>query len=508
MEGSEKFLQEGLRYYKNARYFQAVECFRRASELDPKNAIIYYHIGNAYLKIVTEEKLNYENNAREYFEKAVEAGSPLGYFGLGKIYHPDFYKAFQGIASSEKAIRNYKAFLDSDYSYEDSVLVALNNLGCVYGLCKEQFLEAACYTYLSMKLGSSMGKKNYESFQGFIKAAQIAEVEKLQSYREAERFLNGHGGKKGAFQSGAPADQSAGRADTEGKGSDVTGKKQEEAQDQQDTAPQKTVDELLAELNALTGLDDVKKEVHSLINLLQVSKLRRERGMKVIPMSLHLVFTGNPGTGKTTVARLLAGIYKALGVLSEGQLVEVDRADLVAGYVGQTASRTKDKINEAKGGILFIDEAYTLIREGNDFGQEAIDTLLKEMEDNRDDFVVIVAGYPGLMERFLNSNPGLQSRFNRFIHFSDYTPAQLTEIFHSMCEKNGYTLSEDTKRVIAEDFGTMAEKQGDHFANGRSVRNYFEMAVVNQANRLAVNLDISNEELAMLKLEDLEPIVE
>ena len=186
----------------------------------------------------------------------------------------------------------------------------------------------------------------------------------------------------------------------------------------------KTVEEALEELNSLTGLDNVKKEVNSLVNLMMVQNLRKDRGMKIADVSKHLVFSGNPGTGKTTVARMLAGIYNSLGVLSKGQLIETDRSGLVVGYIGQTATRTMEVIDSALGGVLFIDEAYTLTsnKGEGDFGQEAVDTLLKAMEDHRDDLVVIVAGYTDLMEEFLSSNPGLRSRFNKFMKFEDYNP--------------------------------------------------------------------------------------
>ena len=206
-----------------------------------------------------------------------------------------------------------------------------------------------------------------------------------------------------------------------------------------------SLQELLEELNSLTGLDDVKKDVNSLINLLQIRKIREERGMKQIPMSLHLVFSGNPGTGKTTVARLLAKIYYNLGVLTKGHLVEVDRSGLVGGYVGQTAIKVQEVIQKSLGGILFIDEAYSLTanKGENDYGLEAVDTLLKGMEDHRDDLVVIVAGYPDLMNEFLNSNPGLRSRFNKFINFADYNPKELVDIFKNMCNKSGYSATEE-----------------------------------------------------------------
>ena len=259
----------------------------------------------------------------------------------------------------------------------------------------------------------------------------------------------------------------------------------------------------MEELESLVGLTTIKDDVKELMAFVKIQKMRSDAGLRSVPVSLHLVFTGNPGTGKTTVARIIGRLYKQIGMLSKGQLVEVDRSGLVAGYVGQTALKTQEQIKKAMGGVLFIDEAYALAQKDDAFGQEAIDTVLKAMEDHRDDLVVIVAGYTKPMEKFINSNPGLKSRFNKYFEFPDYTIDELEAIFYLNCQKYDYIVEEDAKKQIrARIIGRKMMRQ-ENFANAREVRNMFEDIITNQARRVAAMENPTHDDMMKITIEDL-----
>ncbi len=283
----------------------------------------------------------------------------------------------------------------------------------------------------------------------------------------------------------------------------------EQAPVEHEAEPQPSPEQLktvLAELDQLIGLGNIKREVHTLTNFLKVQAEREKAGLPTTKLSLHMVFGGNPGTGKTTVARILGRVFVAMGVLKKGHVVETDRSGLVAEYAGQTGPKTNKKIDDALNGVLFIDEAYTLISSGDEdpFGHEAVQSLLKRMEDDRQQLVVILAGYPDEIQTLLQSNPGLSSRFSRQLDFVDYTPIELSQIFGLMCEKNHYRLPATTRAKILLGFHHRHKHRSRHFGNGRTSRNLFEHAIRRMANRIAEIAELSIEQLTTLRPEDLE----
>lgn len=268
---------------------------------------------------------------------------------------------------------------------------------------------------------------------------------------------------------------------------------------------EETFSDIMNEINKLVGMKNIKEEINTLINLIKIKKEREERGLPNAPISIHAVFYGPPGTGKTTIARLLGRVYKCLGLLKKGHIIETDRAGLVAGYVGQTAIQVNKIVEEAKDGVLFIDEAYALKPEtgGNDFGQEAIDTILKRMEDYRENFVIIVAGYTDEMNRFIESNPGLKSRFSRYFYFKDYTPEELLKIFELFCKNSSLSLTNKARVKLLELFEKLYSEKDRTFGNGRLARNIFEKTIENQANRLVNITPLTTKILSTIVDEDI-----
>ncbi len=268
----------------------------------------------------------------------------------------------------------------------------------------------------------------------------------------------------------------------------------------------RTLDELLEELNCLIGLVDVKEKVNNLIAFQKIQKLRQDNGLKSQKNTLHLAFTGNPGTGKTTVARIVGRVYKQIGLLSKGHFIEASRTDLIAGYQGQTALKVKSLIERAKGGVLFIDEAYSITENdhSDSYGRECLTELTKALEDYRDDLVVIVAGYTEPMKHFFESNPGLKSRFNTFIEFPDYSADELQKMLIKLCDDNNYTLNDDALNEACNYFKTSIENKSDNFANGRLVRNLFDELIMAHAKRVVILKNPSQEELVTIVKNDFE----
>ena len=402
------------------------------------------------------------------------------------------YKKFGGMMTADKFIKFFQHWRKDEWSLggnieEGAVLLPFKNfvfLACIVSQSVEPFQNyAKCYQLIAKTI-LSQGGWNSEEKEFYSKY--------VIENREAEEYISEILSNMNCLDDEEEVDieQLEGKAKAPPKGS-----------------PESVLAEGLVELEALIGVGSVKKEVSNLANFLKIRQHRIDQGMNVPSQSLHFVFTGNPGTGKTTVARILAKILYGFGVLKRPDVTECARASLVGGYLGQTAIKTNEVIDKSMNGVLFIDEAYTLSQKNNGFddsyGKEAIDALLKRMEDDRDKLVVIVAGYPELMNQFLASNPGLQSRFTRFINFEDYHVSDMCRIFEGLAEANGYKLSQEARANLAIFFNYAYSGRGEGFGNARFVRNAFELTLGNNANRLAAMSNLTRQALVTIEKEDI-----
>ncbi len=488
MVNPKEYSRKGYEAINAKDYWKAIEYYQQALMAGNSSALDNCNLGYAFYMYAKENNVYCVDQALYFFQVAADKGDTDACFYLGLIYDPrkDFL-AKRSYHSTPQAIRSYLKAAEMMRGKDlsrcgiKSAEIPLSNLGTLLFQDKDYRdpALAVCAYRQALELNEKNDTlvNNLKVSESSLTVPQKKKADEIDTFEKLKKAVLSFLGDRQESEAGT------------GSGSEAGGGNMEAA---------------LAELDGLIGLDTIKQDVREIINLAKMQKLRQERNMIPLPISMHMVFTGNPGTGKTTVARILSKVYKEIGVLSKGHLVEGDRAGPVAGYVGQTALKTREKVDEALGGILFIDQAYTLSKgDDRDFGQEAIDTILKAMEDHRDDFIVIVAGYPEPMRRFVESNPGLRSRFNKYINFPDYDLEEMEQIFMLMCGKYGYTLDEQAKKDVHEHIAGMIENKDEHFANARDVRNFFEMILSNQASRI-FNSNIEDpQEQMMICSEDL-----
>lgn len=490
----EKLVEIGNSYFDQENYPKAIEYYQKAINIDPNQSTPYNNIGAAYSRMDNYDK------AFEYYKKAlaIDPNDPVRQNNMGDIYY--------NRGDYDNAIEHYKKAVTVDNKY----INGYKNLGHSY-LQKDDYDQAIYYFERALDIDPNEDQAyngignvyyrqgNYEkSIEYYEKAIELAP--------NAEVY---HNNLKNAMEN-KDEDKPVSEQSTPG-----TAKKESTLETTTETATEQvSLDEVMKEIRNLIGMANIKEDIDSLMKYLRIEKMRQEQGLASNPISLHTVFYGPPGTGKTTVARLLGKIFKALGILEQGHVVEVDRTELVGQYIGETAIKTDKVIDSAMNGILFIDEAYTLKPEGasgNDFGQEAIDTILKRMEDDRDRLIVIAAGYPDEMQHFIESNPGLKSRFNRYFSFKDYLPEELLELFEKVFAKpKGYTITEDASEKLLRYFTYVYKTRDKNFGNGRFVRNLFEEITKIQSTRIAEldPADITKEVLTTITLEDIERAVE
>ncbi len=490
--------------HPDARFAEAVRWYRKAAEQGHAQA--QYNLGRSYDN--GEGVAKDEVEAVKWYRKAAEQNHADAQYALAARYD-----AGQGTTKDEaEAAHWYRKAAEQGHTQAQFRLAWCYDNG--EGVAKDE-AEAANWYRKAADQGHAQAQFNlawnYDNGEGVAKdeveAAKWYRRAAEQNHAEAQYALgvcydNGQGVPKDEVEAAdwyrKAAEQNHAEAQSTLRGRSAPSPPPE--------LPHLT--ELMTRLNSLVGLAKVKEDVCRIISLVKVRRIRQQRGMKATPMSLHLVFTGNPGTGKTTVARLLGEIYHEIGVLSKGHLTETDRSGLVAGFVGQTAIKVSEVVQGALGGILFIDEAYSLAQQEGaswDFGREAIDTLLKRMEDHRDDLVVIVAGYTEPMKVFLQSNPGLQSRFNKFLHFDDYSPQELFQIFEKYCQDEGYTFGEASGGKIKALINLAHERRAANFGNARATRNLFEQIISNHANRIASMPNPSHTDLTTIVPQDVHP---